>query len=1096
MKNIPELKEKTNFLGAIANFFIERYKISYLIVVGLVILGLMTYQQMPRETSPEVAMSVVLVTASYPGASAEDIENLITNPIEDALGSLDNLDEMSSTSANSVSTIFLFFEEDIDMDEAEADVNAAINRITFPDDATDPNIFAYNTSDFPMMQMILTGDYELTDLKQYGEDLQSSIEGVAGISEVELTGGYDREIKILVSSEDLISYNLSASDITSALAAADIAAPSGTEAIDGENYSIRIDEGFSSISDIKNTIVRSDSNGTLFVKDVANVVDAYAEPSSYSYQYIEGMNDVSTPAVYLAVYRESGYDMVVPAEEIKALIAAGSPELFPEDVNVVITSDDSVEVEEELNNVINNALSGFLVVIIVLFLFIGLNESLIVAMIMPLSLLVSIILLDYSGTTLNVLSLTGFIISLGLIVDNAIVIMENVDRLRSKGLDRKTASQVGTNQVAPAVLAATLTTMAAFVPLAMLGGNIGNMIRVLPLTVVFTIAASLIMSLSMTPTFCALFLPKFKEKKRWRMVNVLLSVAFVVVLSLIAFSNGGSIGLLSIIAAVIFGGAMAIKGYFRLKNQDTVASDGGLIDKYGNWVGRILEKAWKRWLIFTGASAVLVLCIGLVVGGVIQLELFPSEEPDTLYIKVDGPQGYLIDDTDKIVKEIESELYKYGDIESFNSSVGSDGEKSASITIELVDIDLREISGFDLMDLLREDVSTIAGAEIIIEATTSMGPSENAIEIIIAGDNFETMEMLGKQYEEVLSTIPGVVNPLLESTGGMKEMNIVIDEEKAATYNLSVASISNEVRQRISGVDAGNYTENSEEVGVRLYIDEDEIHSVNDFQTIYFQTMSGSLVNFYDVASIETQEGISTISHIDGDRVITLSADVDPDYNTTEIMATFEENVADIQVPKGVGRTEGGSFRDLNETVTDMVTSYLIAILLVYIILVVQFNSLSQPIVILISVPLALIGVVLGLLFTGNNMGTYSMMGIIALVGIAVNDAIVLLDYNNTLRHQGYSREEALVEAVKTRFKPVMSTSITTIGGVLPLAINSVTYGQLGYSLIFGLITSTLLTLLIIPIVLYTMDNIIEKIKHINLFRRAEDHEKYEKEIA
>jgi len=1088
-KNIPELKEKTNFLGQIANFFIERYKISYLIVAGLLILGLMTYQAMPRESMPEVNMNVVLITTAYNGASAEDMENQITNPIEDALASVEGMDEMTSTSGNGISSIMMTFDEGTDMDATEVEINNLINRVNLPEDATDPNIIAYSTSDMPMMQMIVTGDYELTDLKQYGENLKSSMESVSGISEVTLTGGYDREIKILVDSETLMTYGLTSSDITNALNSADVASPAGTEAIDGENYSIRINEGFTSISDIENTIVSSNNNGTIFIKDIAEVVDSYAAPSSYAYQYMSGVNEESTPAVYLAVFRESGADMVVPAEAIKAIIAEGSPDLFPEDVSVMITADDAIEVETELNNVVGNAMSGFLVVIIVLFLFIGLNESLIVAMIMPLSLLVSIILLDYSGTTLNTLSLTGFIIALGLIVDNAIVIMENVDRLREKGLDRRTASKIGTNQVAPAVLAATLTTVGAFLPLAMMSGRIGNMIRVLPLTVVFTILASLIMSLSMTPTFCAMFLPKFKEKKKLKLVNAILSTGFVVVLALVAFSDKG-IGILSILAAILFGGAMAIKSYLTLKNQDKgETEESGFIYKYSQWVRNVLSIAWKRWLIFIGASAVLVFSLMMVITGVISLEVFPTEEPDTIYINIDGPEGYLIEDTSAIVKEVEAELYKYSDIDAFNSSVGSDGEKSAVITIDLVDSEIRETDAFTLMDQFRADVADIAGAAITIVATTSQGPSANDIEIILAGDDFETMEMLGSQYEEVLSAIPGVVNPYLESNGGMKTMNIQVDDEKAAAFNLSAASISNEVRQRISGASAGTFTENNEAYDVRLYIDEDQIHSVKDFETIYFQSPTGQLVNFYDVASVNVEEGISTISHIDGDRVIKLIADVDPDYNTNEIMASIEEGVAGIPVPNGVSRTEGGGFADLGYTVNDMITSYIIAILLVYIILVVQFNSLVQPFVILISVPLALIGVILGLLLTGNNMGIYAMMGIIALVGIAVNDAIVLLDYNNTLRSQGYTRLDALVEAVKTRFKPVMSTSITTIGGVLPLAIKSASYGQLGYALIFGLVTSTLLTLLIIPIVLYTMDNGIEKITHIKIFRRAEDHE-------
>lgn len=1089
MDKIPELKEKTNILGSIANFFIVRFRVSYLIVFAILLFGYITYGNMSRELVPEVSINMIMIKTSYQGASAEDIENLITNPIEDAIKSVDELDEINSTSNNGMSSIRLTFEDSTDMKDALADVNEKINKVKLPDDASDPYTFNFKTSDIPMMQMIVTGDYELTDLKMYGENLKSKIEGISGIAEVDLTGGYNREIKVLISSTELLSYNLSVNDISNALRNANVALPSGTEEIDGENYSISIDDDFVEVKDIENTVVRSDGKSIIYIKDVASVIDSYKEPTSYSYQYIRGDNEMSTPAVYLVVYRENGYDMVVPAEEIRKIIAEGSKELFPEDVTILITDDASVEVETELDNVLSNAMSGFLVVIIVLFLFIGLNESLIVAMVMPLSLFIAIYLLDASGMTLNTLSLTGFIIALGLIVDNAIVVMENVDRMRDKGLDKVTASRVGTNQVAPAILAATLTTIAAFLPLVLMPGVMGSMIRVLPLTVIFTIAASLIMSLSITPTFCSIFLPKFKNKKKLKVINIVLSTTFIVILSLIAFMDEGKISLLSIVSAVLFGGAMIIKGLYKLKYQDSLIKPKLMVDRYSDWIRSVLKAAWKRWMIFITATIVLILCMVSVLTGIVKLEMFPVEEPDTINIKVEGPQGYLLNDMDIITKEIESYLYKYDDVKLFNSSVGNGSTNTAKITVELVDDEIRNISAFDLLNMIREDVKYIAGVNIIVDATLTMGPSANDIEVILKGDNYDNLELLGSQYEEVLSAIGGVINPGLDSMNGMKNLTIKVDNKKAAIYNLSPSSISNTVRQRISGVKAGVLKDNSEEVDITLYVDENQIKSVKDFRKIYFLSPNGTLVNFYDVATLESSQGVSTITHIDGERVIKLVADVDPDYNVNDIMKTFEKDIKQIKIPSGVTRTSGGGFADLNETMINMVIGYFAAILLVYIILVVQFNSLLQPVVILISVPLALIGVIVGLFITGNNLGIYAMMGIIALVGIAVNDAIVLLDYTNYLRSSGYNKLDSIVESVKTRFSPVMATSITTIGGVLPLAIKSSSYGQLGYALIFGLVASTLLTLLIIPIVLYTMDNGNEKIKGFKLFRRSQNEE-------
>ena len=1101
MKNIPELKEKTNFLGAIANFFIQRFRVSYLVVFAIVLFGLLTYQGLPRETMPEVEFSMVMVMVTYPGASPEDMESLVTDPIEDAVGSVDDLDEITSTSSNSSTMILMAFEEGTDMDDALADVNEALNTVTLPDDANDPAAMTFNTSDMPMMQMVVTGDYELTDLKMYGENLQSAIEGVQGISEVEMTGGYDREIQILLSSMDLISYGIKASDVSNALIGTNTSVPAGTTDIDGENYSIRLDEDFNRLEDIENTVVASGQEGTLFVKDVAEVVDSYRQPSDFSYQYIKGEGQESTPAVYLTVYREGGYDMIVPAQEIKEIIENGSPALFPEDISVLITDDQSVEVDRELNNVVVNAVSGFLVVIIVLFLFIGLNESLIVAMIMPLSLLISVMLMSSADMSLNTLSLTGFIIALGLIVDNAIVVMENVDRLRDEGLDRVTASKVGTNQVAPAIFASSLTTIASFLPLATMSGDIGNMINVLPRTVIFTIVASFLMSLSMTPAFCSLFLSKYKKVGGTTKVTTVASAVFVAVLALIAFSDDGRVGPLAVGIALLAGGAMVLKGAFKMRKEKHGQAPLDIVGSYSRWVGSMLQSPWKRTAIFGTALAVLVFCFGLVATGIIKLELFPVEEPDSFYVTVEGPKGYMLEDTDAIVKQAEALLYNYEDIESFNASVGksvynpgsnNDGEELANISVVLVDEEERTMSSFEIIEQLREEVKKIPGAQVAIDADTSQGPSSNDIEIILAGNDFQAMDQVGMAYEEILQGIPGVINPSLGSTNGMKEMTISIDKVKAAGYGMTPASIGNEIRQRINGVASGTYKENNEAYDITTYVDMNAIDSVKDFETIYFTTMTGQLVNFYDLASLEIVDGISTISHRDGDREIILSADVDEDHNVNEVMAEFEARAKDVPIPKGVSRGEGGGFRDLNETVDEMIYGYVFALILIYIILVVQFNSLTQPLVIMVSIPLALIGVIMGLLITGNNMGIYAMMGIIALAGIAVNDAIVLIDYINTLRKQGLDQLSSIVEAVKTRFNPVMATSITTIGGVLPLALKSSTYGQLGYALIFGLVTSTLLTLLIIPIVLYSFEKAMTFTVNIRLFRREDNDEKLE----
>lgn len=1079
--NIPELKIPKNFLGKISSTFVDKYKVVYLIILTLILTGGLAYMGIAKETVPDVSMNMMYVNAVYAGVSADDIESLVTEPIEKAIEGLDGVTQVTSDTSNNYTVIYVEFEDDYNMDNAETDVNNKINKLSLPDGVSDPIVGVFETGEMPIFKLTITGDYDLAALKSFAEEVQSDIEKVPGVREVNLSGGYEREIQVLIDFNRLAEYGLDINTVKNTLQASNINVPAGDLAIDNELMNIRVDESFTSTEEIENLMLLSSNGSKVFLKDVARVQDSYKTPDSYSDVYIAEFGEAkSTPSVYLTVKRTAGFDIVQPCEEIRQIILESPGTSIPSNVDLITTSDQSLDVTKDLSTVMNNALGGLVTVIVVLFIFIGLNEALIVSTVIPLSLLMTLMVMQQVGLTLNTISLTGFIIALGLLVDNAIVVMENVDRLREEGADRIDAAKAGSNQVAPAVFAATLTTIGAFIPVAMTGGTMGKFLSVMPKTVIIIIAASFFMSLVVTPALCSRFLPKFKVDEKAKLLKskrkTIISILIVFGLSLFAFANDFKVELLTIVAACAFTGVYVAKLYFTRRSQshDYV----GFIDQYKNYMFDLLKNSKQKMLILLAVIVVLIASVATIPAGILKLELFPYEEPTSLDVKITAPVGTLLDDTRNITYMAESFIFEYSDVESFNTSIGDGGENKATISVELIDKEERTYKNDALIEAFRKDFVNIPGANFEVDSVNSMSRMSGgkAISLGLKGDDLKELNEYAEVYLSVLETIEGTVEPGLSTEGGLKELSIDIDNNRAFSYGLQVSTIAQEIRNQVAGNTVGVYKEDGEEYDLTIYYEEGRIKSVEDFDKINFLAPDGSIVNFSEIATIEYSESTGLIKREDGKKIVSVESDLAFGMNANVVNKKFMAAIQDIQLPDNITIEVGGDQKDLTEQMSEMVRNFSIAMLLVYIVLVVQFNSLTQPIVILLSVPFAIIGVIFGLIVTGNNLGFYAMFGIVALVGIAVNDAIVLIDYINYLRDEGEEKHAAIAEAVKTRFQPVLATSLTTIGGVLPLALFNSTFSQLGFALIFGLIASTVLTLLIIPIVYNAVDNMSTKL--------------------
>lgn len=1063
---ITELSQEKNFLGKLSELFINRYRMSYLLIMMIVFVGVTSYNSLPRESMPDVTLPYAMVTTIYSGASPEDVESLVTDKIETAISELDDVEDITSTSYLGYSVVSVEFSTGSDMDMKKMLLNNQILEISFPDNVNSPKVGVFATSNMPIMRMSITGDYDIYTLTQMAEDLKDKISKVDGVGNVEINGGLDQEIHIIVDPVKLNNYGLSLNSFRSTLSSSNINMPIGNEDLDDLFYSIRVDEQFKSVEDIEHVLLKTSTGDLIFLKDVASVIDTHEDIQQTASMYIANNRTEATTygSVNISIEREEGADVVGSSERVQKLLKDEKGKLYPEDLTVYITYDQADDVEQDLADVTDNAVSGLIVVIIVLFLFIGFSESLVVAFVIPMAMLSALAIMYYMGISLNGLSILGLIVSLGLLVDNAIVIMENVDRMRHLGLDRKTAAKVGTNQVAMSVFAATMTTIAAFIPLTLIPGTMGEFVKSIPQAVIITIAVSFIISLVITPTLCSRHLPKEKKSKLSDILGVrIASIILVVLLSGYAFRVDGEVGIIAIAAAIIFGAAMFTK-QFLLRN--TTIEDSKIIKWYEKTLKTILKSKKKRLGLIVIGILLVVMSLATFPLGIMKVEMMPDDDPTSISISLESPQGTTLSRMQDITSEVEDILYLKEYVESFSVSVGGNEKNVSTVDVELVDNKLREKDGLEIIEEIREEVGLIPGAKIEVEGSTQGPPGGNGSDISIEfkGDNIEVLRSVANEHLEALSEIKGIVSPQLNIQEGAPQIQFDINSNKAKALGISPSDIGSELRNYISGVTATTIKLNNNEIDVVIKLDSEDLTTTSELNKMFITLPNGDKIPVSAVAKVVEVDGLSQIIHDNFDRIIKVEAALKTGINSQDVLKQFEANTADLILPDGIEMTFGGEAGDIAESFGNLGNSMVLAVILVYGILAIQFNSITQPFVIVMTIPMAMIGVILGLLLTGNNFGFYAFMGLVSLVGIAVNDAIVLVDYINYLRSTGKDLVQAIVEAGKTRFIPVFATTITTCGGILPLAVKNPYYAQLGYSLIFGLMVATVLTLVFIPI--------------------------------
>jgi multidrug efflux pump len=1015
------------------------HRITVLVMLAMIVLmGLMSYRSLPRESAPDIKIPHVLISTNYEGASPSDMESLITRPIERKIKDLADVKEFTSTSAEGISSIDVEFFPDVDIDFALQKVRDKVDEATpdLPDDLQDdPFVKEISASDiFPVLYVMVAGDMSPRELKSFAEDLEEELEAVPGVLEVELSGDLEREIRVEFDEKRLAAYGLTLLEIFNTVTRNNVDTPGGTIEVGEANYSLKVPGEFDDPAIINKLVVAVRNGQPVYLTDLASVRDTYKDRTSFS--RVNGKE-----AIALRVTKRQGENVLKIATNIKNIVQKWEED-FPSTLTFTITSDSSSEVNTMVLDLENNLLTGLILVLVVVFCALGFRNALLVSIAIPLSMLISFTIIELLGMTLNMVVLFSLILALGMLVDNGIVLVENIYRHHvEENLPILEAAKAGTAEVAWPVISSTTTTVAAFFPLVFWPGIMGQFMSYLPKTVIIALVSSLFVALIITPPLCVIIMKKMKI------------------------------------------GAKPIKK----------TSERGIIILYEKLLRFFLG---YRVLSISFFVLLLIMAIRSFSLSGLGIEMFPDTEPSRLAVEIKAPEGTTVEKSNQFAYVSEKIIERYGNIKYVTTSVGTaDGENQTRITIDLVDRELRLSSqekpaednrlyfnnSNDTMEAIRQEITTaIIGAEVKVDKEENGPPVGAPINIEIEGEDFPTLAAIAEQIKQEAKTIPGIVDLRDNYEDSLPEVEIEVDRERAALLGLDTTVIGQMVKTAFNGWKVADYREGKDEYDITVRLPLEQRKSLGDIMTLHIPDAQGNPIPLSSVATLVYKSGLSTINHIDQKRVITVSSNVATGYNAPALLGEIQRKIKGLKIPNGYKVSYTGENEEMEEAQTFLTKAFLIAILSIALVLVTQFNSILQPFMILTCVIMSLIGVFLGLMINNQPFGVMMTgMGVISLAGIVVNNAIVLIDYINQLRQKGLSCSEAIIQAGTTRFRPVMLTAITTVLGLLPMALGisfdfhtfefqfgaemAQYWGPMAIAVIYGLTIATTLTLFLIP---------------------------------
>ncbi|MFO7892126.1 MAG: efflux RND transporter permease subunit [Longimicrobiales bacterium] len=1090
---------------ALTNFSLKHRVSTLVLLVIIAIMGVVSYTNVPKEASPEVTVPFIAVNVIYPGVAPKDMETLVARPIEEELNTIPDIKELTSTSVEGYTSITAEFQTGMDMDDALQKVREKVDlaKPELPTDAEEPSVMEFNLSEFPIMQVNISGPYGLERLKEVAEDVQDRFEQISMVLEVQLSGGLEREVKVEVDLPRLKYYGLAFIDVVDAIRNENVNIPGGVVDVGNQEYTLRVAGEFDEVAPIEELVVDTRGGRAIYIRDVAAVEFGYADRETFA--RLDG-----DPVITLGIVKRAGENIIETAEAIKATIADMEP-AFPAGTVVKITGDQSEDIHDMVSNLENNIISGLLLVLAVLMFFLGMSNAGFVATSIPLSMLLSFIVMGILGISMNMVVLFSLILALGMLVDNAIVVVENIYRYIEEGHDNWKAARLATGEIAMPIIASTATTLAAFTPLMFWPGIAGEFMGYLPLTLIITLTSSLFVALIIVPVLCAMFMKLDSEPSqplrpaaRW----TLLGVTALVLLG-VAASNW--------VTALLFVGLGAGLWFIHTRVMTRVArwfqDEGvpGMLDRY---------EVGIRWSL-THRGVIVAIAIGVFIGTVALfarfnhgVEYFPEGIPPAqVMAQIDVPAGTRPEFMNEVALEVENQIRGvrgFEDVESVVATVGGSGGGNmftgggdGTVTVQFVDYEDRRYDVFATLAQLQDTAGTgIAGADVTVVEQDMGPPTGDPVSIEIAGDDPDVLRRLSERAVSTLqSSSVGDRLEGLESNmdDARQELVIDVDREKAALYGLSTAQVGNTIRSAIQGSEAAKFRQGEEEYDIVVRLAEayrDDLDAIGDLTVM---AEGGIQVPLSSVANWYVDEGAGSVNRKDMERVVTITSDVAAGANSNavlqEVQSTLREAGFTADLPPGYTLSYTGEQEEQLETMQFLSNAFLIALMLMGFILVSQFNSLVKPFIILTSVVMSTVGVLIGLIVFNYPFGIIMTgVGIISLAGVVVNNAIVLIDYIDILRERdGMDRHEALVEGGKTRFRPVVLTAITTVLGLIPLAIGlnidffgffasldpniywggeqAAWWGNMAISVIAGLTFATVLTLILVPVMYSLVDD-------------------------
>lgn len=1088
------------------NWCIENRTAVYVFTIILTLAGYVGFSTMPKEQFPDVVVPTITISTVYPGATPIDIENLITKPLEKQIKAINGMKKLKSKSISNVSIITAEFNTDMEVDKAKREVQQAVDKAMseLPSDLDeDPEIQEFDISEMPIMNINLYGDLPMDKIQKFADELEEKIETLPQITRVDIIGGLKREIQINIDLDRMQAAGITFRDIENAVAQSNINISAGEVEVGKFDRNMRIAAQFDDMKDIENIMVSNAQGVTLKLKNIANIVDGYKERDSYA--RLGGK-----PVITLDVIKRAGENLLAASDQIKSILNQYKKDKFPDALHYEITGDQSDATRTNLRELFNTVIIGFILVLIILMFFMGLKSAFFVAIAGPLSALVAFLILPSMGFTLNIIVLFSFLLALGIIVDDAIVVIENTHRLLHKyDFGIKKSAKYGAGEIFVPVLAGTLTTLGPFVPLLFWPGLVGNFMYYLPATLIVTLGASLLVAFVMNPVFAVSFMKKNEHLKKPSLKRLFIVIGFLVVIGIIAhiFGSPGFGNLLFVIAVFA-----VLNHYIFIPMVENFQNK--IWPKFNESYHRLVLRftKGKRPVIVVFSSVLLLILSALFfINTKPTVEFFPSSDPNQIFVYLEYPMGTDAETTNQATKELEHKIYQVlgkhnPDVESIVTNVGVNAGNPQNpdftvtphkgrITINFVNYaDRHDLNTAKVLEKLRDVFrGGIPGGTVIVGRDNSGPPTGADLAIEIYGENFQKLQQIEQTVRKKINEagIEGIENLQSNLELNKPEIIVDIDEEKAQIEGISLAQIGLTMRTALFGKDISKYFAADEETDIRIRLKEKYRNTPQDLLRLNIAFMDMTTGRYKEIpvsslAKLKYNQAFSAINHINQKRVVTLSSNVAAETSSTAVNAKIRNLISEMDLPSGYTIKLGGQQEDQAETSNFLSVAFLAALVLMYLVMVVQFNSAIKPLIIFTTVLFSLIGVFFGFGITGMNISiVMTGVGMFALAGIVIRNGILIIEFIDQQREEGIDVHKAAVEAGRVRMTPVILTAMAAILGLLPLAVgfslnfsslftsfepdihlggdNVAFWGPLAWTIIFGLIVATFLTLLVVP---------------------------------